>query len=60
LSKIATISVTNRAADVLAVQLKLPHGDRVESLFAAVRRAEVEQFLYQVSEWAPGAALERA
>jgi hypothetical protein len=60
LSKIATISVTNRAADVLAVQLKLPHGDRVESLFVADRRAEVEQFLYQVSEWAPGAALERA
>jgi hypothetical protein len=59
LSKITTISVTNHDANVLAVQLKLPYGDRVEALFAADRRDEVERFLNQVIEWAPEASVQR-
>ena len=59
LAKITTIAVADRNADVLAVQLELPHGDRVESLFEANRRREVEQFLSQVIEWAPEATLQR-
>jgi hypothetical protein len=59
LDKIMTISITSRSAEVLAIRLDLPHGDRVESLFAADRRDEVEQLLRQLIEWAPEATVQR-
>ncbi len=59
LSKIEQIAWQNRDAEVLTVGLELPHGDRVESLFAAIRRGEVERFLNQVIEWAPEATVQR-
>ena len=60
LNKIERIACRERDADVLSMALELPLGDRVESLFAAKRRAEVERFLNHVIEWAPEAALQRA
>jgi hypothetical protein len=60
LNKIERITSRDRDADVLSVVLDLPFGDRVESLFAAKRRAEVERFLSDVIEWSPEAALRRA
>ena len=60
LNKIERIGYRDRDAAALSLALDLPLGDRVESLFAANRRAEVEQFLSQVIEWAPEAALQRA
>ncbi len=57
LTRIERIACRDRDADVLSLALELPLGDRVESLFAANRRAEVERFLHQVIEWAPEAAL---
>ena len=60
LRKIERMVWQDRTADVLSMTLELPLGDQVESLFAANRRAEVEQFLSQVIEWAPEATLQRA
>jgi hypothetical protein len=60
LDKIERIAWQDRDAEVLAVTFGLPLGDEVESLFPAVRRAEVERFLQQVGEWAPEARLQRA
>jgi hypothetical protein len=59
LTKIERIACQDRGADVLSVALELPLGDQAECLFAAARRAEVEQFLSQVIEWAPEARLQR-
>jgi hypothetical protein len=50
LSRIERIACRDRDAAVLAVVLELPHGDQIESLFAADRRGEVEQFLDQVGD----------
>jgi hypothetical protein len=60
LSKIGRIAWRDKDAAVLAVTLDLPVGDHVEGLFPVERRAEVERFLQQVSEWAPEATLRRA
>jgi hypothetical protein len=60
LRKIERVAWRDKNADVLSVVLELPLGDQVECLFAADRRAEVEQFLSQVIEWAPEATLLRA
>ena len=60
LNKIERIAWRDRDAALLAVTLDLPLGDRIESLFPAERRAEVEWFLKQLSEWAPEATLQRA
>jgi len=60
LGKIERLACQGRDDDVLSLSLDLPLGDRVESLFAANRRAEVERFLHHVLEWAPEAALQRA
>jgi len=60
LNKIERMACRDRDADVLSLALDLPLGDRVESLFAANRRAEVERFLSHLIEWAPEAALQRA
>jgi hypothetical protein len=60
LDKIERIAWRERDANVLSLALELPLGDRVESLFAAHRRAEVERFLNHVIEWAPEAVLQRA
>jgi len=60
LDKIERIAWRDKDAEVLAVTLDLPLGDRIESLFPVERRAEVERFFQQVSEWAPEAALQRA
>ena len=60
LSKIERIAWRNKDAEVLAVTLDLPLGDRIESLFPVKRRQEVERFFKQVSEWAPEASLQRA
>jgi hypothetical protein len=59
LNKIERIAWQDRDSEVLTVRLELPHGDRVESLFAADRRSEVERFLNQVIEWAPEATVQR-
>ncbi len=59
LDKITTVSLTVRNAQVLALTIGLPHGDRVESLFDAGRRHEVDRFLNQLLEWAPYATLQR-
>jgi hypothetical protein len=50
LGKIERITYRDKDADVLAVTLALPFGDRVESLFAANRRGEVERFIEQAHE----------
>ncbi len=60
LDKIERIAWRDKDAKVLAVTLDLPLGNQIESLFPVERRAEVEQFLRQVSEWAPEATLQRA
>lgn len=60
LNKIERISWQGGDAETLTVGLELPRGDRVESLFAANRRGEVERFLNQVIEWAPEATVHRA
>lgn len=60
LDKIERIAWRDKDAALLAVTLDLPLGDRIESLFPVERRAEVERFLKQLSEWAPAAALQRA
>ena len=60
LDKIERITWRDKDATVLAVTLELPLGDRVESLFPVERRAEVEGFVKQMSEWAPEATLQRA
>jgi hypothetical protein len=60
LDKIERIAWRDKDDSVLAVTLGLPLSDRIEILFPVVRRAEVERFLTQVSEWAPEAALQRA
>ena len=60
LDKIERIAWRDKDAEVLAVTFDLPLGDRVESLFQAVRCVEVERFLQQVGEWAPEARLQRA
>jgi hypothetical protein len=60
LDKIERIAWRDKDAEVLAVTFDLPLGDRVESMFPAARRVEVERFLQQVGEWAPDAALQRA
>jgi hypothetical protein len=60
LDKIERIAWRDKTAEVLAVTLDLPLADRIESLFPVGRRAEVEQFLRLVSEWAPEAVLQRA
>lgn len=59
LAKIKSLSLQRRRADVLAVQIDLPHGESVESLFAVSQQREVEQFLHQVLEWSPEATLRR-
>lgn len=58
LNKIERIACRDRDADVVSMVLELPLGDRVESLFAANRRVEVERFLNHVIEWAPEATLQ--
>ncbi|HTP09204.1 MAG TPA: hypothetical protein VMP08_13200, partial [Anaerolineae bacterium] len=60
LGKIERITRQDKGAGVLAVSLDLPLGSRIESLFPVERRADVEQFVTQLSEWAPEAALQRA
>ncbi len=60
LNKIERIVWRAKDADLLAVSLELPFDDRVERLFAADLRVEVERFLTALSEWAPEAALQRA
>jgi hypothetical protein len=60
LRKIERIAWQITEADVLTVTLDLPWGDRVDMLFAAARRAEVEGFFKHVLEWAPEATLHRA
>jgi hypothetical protein len=60
LSKIERIALQNRDSAVVSMALALPLGDRVESLFASDRRAEVERFLQHLVEWAPEATVERA
>jgi hypothetical protein len=59
LDKITTLSLVHRNADVLVLTIGLPHGDRVESLFAAAQQRDVERFLSQLVEWAPEATLQR-
>ena len=59
LAKIVALAVTPRTADVLTLTIELPHGERIESLFATAQQAEVDRFLCQVAEWAPDAALKR-
>ncbi len=60
LGKIERVVWQDKDADVSSVTLELPLGDRIETLFAANRRAEVEQFLSQLIEWAPEATVKRA
>jgi hypothetical protein len=60
LDRIERIAWRAKDAEVLSLALELPLGDRVESLFAAQRRAEVEWFLNHLIEWAPGAVLQRS
>jgi hypothetical protein len=60
LTKIERLACLDTGADVVSLSLDLPLGDRVESPFAAKRRAEVERFLHHVLEWAPEASLQRA
>jgi hypothetical protein len=60
LRKIEHIACADKDAEVMAVTLGLPLGDRVEALFAVERRAEVDRFLNQLIEWAPDATLQRA
>ena len=43
-----------------SVTLDLPFGDRIETLFAADRHADVERFLAELIEWVPEATLQRA
>ncbi len=59
LDRIVSLSLRPWKTDVLALQIDLPHGDSVESLFAASQQREVEQFLNQVLEWSPDATLKR-
>ncbi len=59
LAKIMSLAVQRQRADVLALQIELPHGESVESLFAVSQQREVEQFLHQVLEWSPDATLKR-
>jgi hypothetical protein len=59
LGKITSVALVHTNADVLTLALELPHGDRVESRFAAARQNEVDRFLNQLLEWAPDAALKR-
>jgi hypothetical protein len=58
LNKIERVVLQDRDAAVLSVSLDLPLGDRVETLFAADRRVEVERFLNDVIEWSPEATLQ--
>jgi hypothetical protein len=60
LSKIERIVWQDKDADVSSVTLELPLGDRIETLFAADRHAEVERFLTELIEWVPEATLQRA
>jgi hypothetical protein len=59
LKKIERVAWRDRDAAVLSVMLELPLGDRVECLFAADRRAEVERFLNHLIEWVPEATIQR-
>jgi hypothetical protein len=60
LSKIERITWRDKDAAVLSVALELPLGDRVESLFAANRRGEVERFFNHLIEWVPEAVVQRS
>jgi hypothetical protein len=60
LDKIVRIAWQDKDAAMLAVRLALPLADQIECLFSSARRVEVERFLRQLSEWAPGAALQHA
>ncbi len=59
LSKIERITWRKKDADVLSVTLELPLGDQIETLFAADRHTDVEQFLTELIEWVPEATLHR-
>ncbi len=59
LSKISSVSLASKNASVLMLTIELPHGDRVESLFAVAQRRQVDQFLNQLVEWIPDAVINR-
>ena len=59
LDKITSVSLASKNASVLTLTIELPHGDRVESLFAVAQWREVDRFLNQLVEWVPNAAINR-
>jgi hypothetical protein len=59
LNKIAAASLAMRRDGLLAVTIHLPHGDSLESVFAADHRHEVDQLLTDLSEWAPHVTVKR-
>jgi hypothetical protein len=59
LVKITSASLAVRRGDLLAMTIDLPHGDRLERLFAATNRREVDRLLSDLSEWAPSVTIQR-
>ncbi len=53
LGKIVSISLTDKDGDLLNLSIRLPHEDRIESLFAMSKREELNAFLKQIESLRP-------
>lgn len=53
LGKIVSISLTARDTDLLSVSIRLPHEDRIDTIFAMSEREELIAFLKQIESLRP-------